>query len=97
MTQDTANQSTAGTQDLESAMQSLELLVTRLESGELSLEESLSTFEKGIQLSKSCEKSLANAEQKVRVLTEKSTTAPLQDQPTSTPADTASSDDALPF
>lgn len=49
-------------------MKELEEIVTKLESGDVGLEESLKLFEKGIQLSKSCQKILSDAEKKVSVL-----------------------------
>lgn len=56
--------------DFETAMTELEELVTRIEAGNLSLEESLKEFEKGIALSRICQKALANAEQRVKILTD---------------------------
>jgi len=52
----------------EQALSALEALVEKLESGELSLEESLMHFERGIALTRACQKSLADAEQRVKVL-----------------------------
>ncbi len=52
----------------EASMKELEEIVTKLESGDVGLEESLKLFEKGIQLSKSCQKMLSDAEKKVSVL-----------------------------
>jgi len=52
----------------EDAMTRLEEIVEELESGELSLEESLSAFEEGIKLSKICAKLLNEAERKVEIL-----------------------------
>jgi exodeoxyribonuclease VII small subunit len=52
----------------EDAMTRLEEIVEELESGELSLEESLSAFEEGIKLSKICAKMLNEAERKVEIL-----------------------------
>ena len=52
----------------EASMKELEEIVTKLESGDVGLEESLKLFEKGIQLSKSCQKILSEAEKKVSVL-----------------------------
>lgn len=52
----------------ESAMARLEEIVEKLESGKLSLEESLSAFEEGIKLSKICAKILNDAERKVEIL-----------------------------
>lgn len=56
------------TPDFEKSIAELESLVTALESGELSLEESLKTFEKGVQLTRLCQKSLSEAEQRVQIL-----------------------------
>ncbi len=53
----------------ESALSELEELVERMESGELSLEESLKSFEQGIALTRSCQQALSEAEQKVEILT----------------------------
>lgn len=52
----------------ESALQELETLVSKLESEELALEDSLSLFEKGIQLSRICNQKLEEAEKKVDAL-----------------------------
>jgi exodeoxyribonuclease VII small subunit len=55
--------------DFEQALQELETLVDRLEKGDLSLEESLQAFERGITLTRTCQSALEDAEQKVRQLT----------------------------
>jgi exodeoxyribonuclease VII small subunit len=55
--------------DFEKALAELEKLVAELEQGELPLEASLKAFERGIELTRLCQKELAEAEQKVRVLT----------------------------
>ena len=52
----------------EQALENLEELVTAMEEGELSLEESLQAFEKGIKLTRECQSALKKAEQKVQVL-----------------------------
>lgn len=52
----------------EQSISELEEIVSRLESGSVTLDESLSLFEKGIKLSKSCQKMLDSAEKKVSVL-----------------------------
>lgn len=54
--------------DFEAAIRELETLVARLEQGDLSLEESLRAFERGIALTRSCQKALRSAEQKVEIL-----------------------------
>ncbi len=56
--------------NFEKNLQELEQLVAALESGDLSLEQSLSTFEKGIEKTRACQAALAAAEQKVNVLLE---------------------------
>ena len=54
--------------DFEAALEELEELVSSMEDGELSLEESLQAFENGIKLTRECQTALKNAEQKVQVL-----------------------------
>ena len=54
--------------DFEKAIVELETLVEKMEQGDLSLEESLAQFERGIALTRSCQNALADAEQKVQVL-----------------------------
>lgn len=56
----------------EEAIELLEKTVEQLESGELSLEESIKAFENGIELSKLCRKKLEKAEDRVKKLLEKS-------------------------
>lgn len=55
--------------DFETAIAELEALVQRMESGELSLEDSLREFERGVQLTRLCQDALKAAEQRVKVLT----------------------------
>ena len=54
--------------DFEHALDELEQLVTRMEGGELSLDESLASFERGIGLFRHCQQSLEQAELRVRLL-----------------------------
>ncbi|MEJ2762195.1 MAG: exodeoxyribonuclease VII small subunit [Gammaproteobacteria bacterium] len=54
--------------DFEKALKELEALVERMEAGDLSLEESLKDFERGVALTRACQKALAEAEQKVQIL-----------------------------
>lgn len=66
----------------EESLGELEALVERMESGDLSLEESLSAFERGIALTRSCQQALQAAEQRVEILTARTpdaTTEPLDD------------------
>lgn len=57
--------------DFEQQLGALEDLVKSLESGELSLEESLKSFEQGIAVARDCQAALKQAEQKVEVLMRK--------------------------
>ena len=57
--------------DFESSMVELESLVERMENGEQSLEDSLKDFERGISLTRRCQKSLQETEQKIQQLIEK--------------------------
>jgi len=54
----------------EDALSELESLVDTLEKGDLSLEDSLKTFERGVQLTRSCQDALKDAQQKVRMLSQ---------------------------
>ncbi len=64
--------------DFEQALEQLEDLVTSMEEGDLSLEESLKAFEQGVKLTRECQTALKAAEQKVQVLLdEDGTTADL--------------------
>ncbi|GIS75425.1 MAG: exodeoxyribonuclease 7 small subunit [Gammaproteobacteria bacterium] len=56
--------------NFEKAIKDLEKIVEDLESGELSLEQSLKTFEKGIKLTRQCQGELEKAELKVKKLVE---------------------------
>ncbi len=46
----------------------LEEIVKKMETGEMSLDESLKLFEEGVKLSRDCSKELNEAEQKVKKL-----------------------------
>ncbi|MGB5299927.1 MAG: exodeoxyribonuclease VII small subunit [Thiogranum sp.] len=59
------------TPDFETALAELEALVDKMEQGDLSLDESLKQFERGVQLTRSCQQALKEAEQKVQILLEK--------------------------
>jgi exodeoxyribonuclease VII small subunit len=55
--------------DFEKSLEELENLVSKMESGELSLDESLKAFERGIELTRKCQNTLKNAELKIQALT----------------------------
>ena len=68
--------------DFEKALEQLEGLVKELESGDLSLENSLKSFEKGIKLARLCQEQLSKAELQVQKLIEENgelKTSPLKD------------------
>ncbi len=58
--------------DFEKALAELEKLVETMEAGDMSLEDSLKQFERGVALTRSCQKALADAEQKVQILLQNS-------------------------
>jgi exodeoxyribonuclease VII small subunit len=55
--------------DFEKTLAELEKLVMKLEEGDLSLDESLSGFKHGIELTRQCQAALDNAQQTVELLT----------------------------
>lgn len=57
--------------EFETALAELEALVVKMEQGDLSLDESLKQFERGVQLTRACQQALKEAEQKVQILLEK--------------------------
>jgi len=58
----------AADKKFESALEELEQVVEQLESGELSLEDSLSAFEKGVGLVRFCNQKLNEVEKKIEML-----------------------------
>ena len=56
--------------DFETSLQELENIVLVLEEGNLGLEDSLKSFEKGIKITRECQQALRNAEQRVRLLSQ---------------------------
>lgn len=58
------------TLDFEASMIKLEELVAKIETGNLSLEESLKEFEQGVKLSRLCQTALKDAEQRVKILSD---------------------------
>jgi exodeoxyribonuclease VII small subunit len=66
-----ATKKTEPTPDFEHAMAELETVVERLEQGELPLEQALSHFERGVELTGACQAALKAAGQKVEILLKK--------------------------
>lgn len=85
--------------DFEKSLQELEELVEAMERGDLTLEESLKQFERGIALTRACQQALAKAEQKVQILTQNSAGGELADfeaKPTPGGKDNSANDE-MPF
>ena len=72
MTKDNSKKNTTKEEsfDFEASLNELEKLVDALEQGDLSLEQSLQDFERGINLTRSCQSALSDAQQKVKILLE---------------------------
>ena len=60
--------------DFEKSLAELEALVEKMERGDISLEDSLACFERGIALTRQCQEALKSAEQKVEILLKDSAT-----------------------
>jgi exodeoxyribonuclease VII small subunit len=58
----------SGELSFEKALAELEKIVARMESGELSLEDSLATHKRGLELARFCQQKLEAAQQQVKVL-----------------------------
>ena len=56
--------------DFNKGLSELEEIIGKMESGDLSLEESLKYFEKGVKLHRQCHSALSSAEQRISVLSE---------------------------
>ena len=57
--------------DFETAITELEIVVKKLEEGEMSLEQSLALYERGVQLSRFCHARLEEAERRIEILGER--------------------------
>jgi exodeoxyribonuclease VII small subunit len=57
-------------QEFETAMAELESIISRMESGQLPLQESLTAYKRGTELLGLCQKALADVEQQIRILNE---------------------------
>ena len=57
--------------NFESTLSEIEKIIDSLEEGNLSLEDSIEAYEKGISLTKACQKTLADAELKIKKLSSK--------------------------
>jgi exodeoxyribonuclease VII small subunit len=68
----------------ETAFEQLQAAVKKLESGELSLEQSLKQFEEGVRLTRLCQEYLTAAEQRVEILMKSNSEGSVSLQPFST-------------
>ena len=57
--------------DFEQQLKALEDIVVSMEKGDLSLEDSLKAYEKGVQLTRECQTALDNAQQRIDMLVER--------------------------
>ena len=73
--------------DFEAALAELDALVKKLEDGDLSLEQSLALYERGIQLSRFCHARLEDAERRIEILTDRGELKPAPASLTSTDPD----------
>ena len=62
----------------EEQLTELESVVSKLERGDLTLEENVSLFERGVELSNACKKQLAEAESRIQVLLEPTMDGPVR-------------------
>jgi len=90
----------------EQSLDALETTVEQLESGDLSLEDALQAFEKGIGLTRECQQALNQAQTRINVLLEKngelveqplSETEPAQIKATAATVDDFDSNEDIPF
>ena len=63
-----AKTAVAEPKNFEAAMAELDTLVEKMENGELALEESLLSYQRGSELLKYCERVLADAQQRIQIL-----------------------------
>ena len=66
--------------DFESSLKALDSIVKRLEDENINLEDSVKSFEEGINLVKECQKQLQEAELKIKKLLDDGTSVDLEDQ-----------------
>lgn len=65
----------------EQALEQLQSIVKKLETGDVSLEEALKQFEEGVRLSRLCQTYLSDAEKKIEILIQSKTDAQPQMKP----------------
>ena len=68
---DPSTTSNTSIKDFEAAIAELETIVKKLEEGDLALEQSMSLYERGVQLSRFCHSRLEEAERRIDILNER--------------------------
>jgi len=63
----------------EAAIAELEQLVAKMEGGDQPLDQALASFERGVQLARTCQAALQEAQQRVQLLTQRAGAATLED------------------
>ena len=66
-----AENGSSSSADFENQLAELEKIVTAMEQGEMTLEESLQAYEKGVKLTRECQMALDSAQQRIDILSEK--------------------------
>ena len=69
--------------DFENQLAELEEIVAQMETGEMTLEDSLKAYERGIKLTRECQSALDSAQQRINILMERNGT--LTEEPFDTP------------
>jgi len=85
------------TKSFESMMERLEELVEKLEGGNLSLEDSIKSFEEGMALVKTCSTVLQEAEQRIQKLTRDAEGKPAIEGSGRARKESNDAEDELPF
>lgn len=67
------------THNFEKNLEELEKIVELMEAGDITLEDALQHFERGVKLTRACQDALKNAEQRVNILMENNENSTLQD------------------
>jgi exodeoxyribonuclease VII small subunit len=84
-------------QGFEQALERLEAIVQELESGRLTLEESLARYEEGMKLSRRLSQTLDEAEKRIERLTQEGRTVPFEVELERAPREQSSEEGKLPF
>ena len=67
--------------NFEASLEQLQGIVKKLESGELTLDQSLKSFEDGVRLTRACQEFLSAADQRIQILTQATTDQKVDLQP----------------